>query len=124
MSEYPPENSATTGAIEFLSGDAGEAAGSESTQNPPARTFRSFEAEAQWLKLKRCPSSSTRRTGFGLGAQMTPCQRRKLLTHELSRGWIARSLSAAAIETRLSAPERCRAAGRRLRATVLFVTAG
>jgi hypothetical protein len=34
MSEYPPENSAKTGAIEFLSGDAGEAAGSESTQNP------------------------------------------------------------------------------------------
>jgi hypothetical protein len=49
MSEYPPENSATTGAIEFLSGDAGEAAGSESTQNPPVRTFRSCEAEAQWL---------------------------------------------------------------------------
>jgi hypothetical protein len=49
IGEYPPENSATTGAIKFLSGDAGAAAGSESTQNPPVRTFRSFEAEAQWL---------------------------------------------------------------------------
>ena len=37
-------------------------------------------------KLTRCPSSLTGRTGFGLRAQMTQRQRRKLLTHELSRG--------------------------------------